>query len=135
MKKTFFLMGMAISLVIALMGVLVMSGAMAGSPSSASGAPSYYSSGYSAFGGDAYTYMSNNAQEAASAARTVANNQRHIYNLIERAVGILLIGFGLLGFCFFGALKAGMEAAVAPAPAPAPASGKPEIVSNELPDL
>lgn len=118
MKKGFFVSGMVISLVIVLMGILVMTDALADKPTSPSRAPYSYSSGYASFGGDAYTYMSNNAQEAADAARTVAYNQRDTFELIQKVSGILLIGLGLLGFCHFGAMKANAEAAVAAAAAP-----------------
>ena len=84
-----------------------------------SSAPTKYDSGYATFGGDAYTYMANNAAEAASAARTVAGNQQDIFGLMQTVSGILLIGFGLLGFCHFGALKAAAPM-VAPMPTPAP---------------
>ncbi len=136
MKKTFFIMGMAVSLVIVLLGLLVVTGAFGGSPSSASSAPYSYSSGYASFGGDAYTYMSNNAQEAASAARTVANNQRYIFDIIQTASGILLMALGLLGFCHFGAMKASAEAALATAAAPAaPAPVAEAPAPEELPDI
>ena len=137
MKKTFFIMGMAVSLVIALLGVLVITGAITDKPSFASDAPYGYSSGYASFGGDAYTYMSNNAQEAASAARTVASNQRDIFELIQTVSDILLIGLGLLGFCHFGILKFSADTAPAPAAAapaaPAPVAEAP--APEELPDI
>jgi hypothetical protein len=136
MKKTFFIMGMAVSLVIVLLGLLVITGAITDKPSFASDAPYSYSSGYASFGGDAYTYMSNNAQEAASAARTVASNQRDIFELIQTVSGILLMGFGLLGFCHFAILKSSAEAALAAAAAPAaPAPVAEAPAPEELPDV
>jgi hypothetical protein len=104
MKKGFCVLGIIVSLVVSLFGVLLLSGALTDSPSSASGASYLYSSGYASFGADFYTYVSNNAAEAASAARTVADNQRDIFTLIRTASGIFVTGFGLLGFCLFGAL-------------------------------
>ena len=136
MKKTFFIVGMAVSLAIVLMGVLVITGALADTPSYASSAPYTYNSGYASFGGDAYTYISNNAQEAASAARVATSNQRDIFELIQTVSGILLIGLGLLGFCHFAILKSNAEAVLSAAAAPAaptPTAAAP--ASDELPDI
>lgn len=103
MKKSFCVLGIIVSLVVSLFGVLLLSGALTDSPSSASSASYLYDSGYAIFGADFYTYVSNNAAEAASATRTVASNQRDIFVLIRTASGIFVTGFGLLGFCLFGA--------------------------------
>lgn len=46
--------------------------------------------------------MSNNAAEAASAGRTAASNLIRVFDMIQTAAGIFLIGFGLMGTCFFG---------------------------------
>ena len=136
MKKTYFIMGTAVSLAIVLLGVLVIIGAITDKPSYASDAPYSYKSGYASFGGDAYTYMSNNAQEAASAARVATSNQRDIFELIQTVSGILLIGLGLLGFCHFGAMEASAEAALAAAAAPAaPAPAEAVPAPEELPDI
>ena len=102
MKKAFSILGMIISVVVFLLGMLLISGAFTSSPSSASSASAYYKSGYASFGADFYTYVSNNAEEAASAARTVASNQRDLYRAVITVGGMLMIGAGLISFCAFG---------------------------------
>lgn len=67
-KKTFALIGMIISLAIVVCGVLTISGELGGNAHYASGASYLYDSGYASFGADFYTYVSNNAAEAADAA-------------------------------------------------------------------
>lgn len=100
-KKTFGLIGMIVSLAIVLCGILTITGTFGGDTGYASG--SYlYDSGYASFGADFYTYVSNNAAEAADGARTAANNLDDIAELLKNALGIFLIGFGAMGFCFFG---------------------------------
>ncbi len=102
MKKRYAIAGMAVGIVIALLGVLLLTGAITDSPVSASSAPYSYDSGYASFGADFYTYVSNNAAEAASAGRTAASNLIRVFDMIQTAAGIFLIGFGLMGTCFFG---------------------------------
>ena len=60
-----------------------------------------YPKDYIEFGADFYTYVNNNAAEAAIAARTVASNLDSIADVIKSACGIFLIGFGLLSLCCF----------------------------------
>lgn len=105
-KKIISLIAMIVSLAIVLCGVLVISGAMGGDTSYASS--SYrYDSGYAEFGADFYTYVSNNAAEAASAARTTASNIGDIAELLKNVCGVFLMGFGLLSLCFFGMIFVG----------------------------
>ena len=100
-KKNFSLVGMGISILVVLFGILIMAGAMGGNASYSSG--SYlYDSGYASFGADFYTYVSNNAAEAASASRTAASNLVSIAKLLKNVCGIFLMGFGTMGFCLFG---------------------------------
>ena len=101
-KKSYSVFGMIIGILIAILGVLVISGSLGGDTSYASSAPYSYDSGYATFGAEFYTFVSNNAGEAASASRTAANNLDDIAELLKNALGIFLIGFGLMGFCFFG---------------------------------
>ena len=126
-KKTFALIGMIISLAIVVCGVLTISGELGGNAHYASGASYLYDSGYASFGADFYTYVSNNAAEAADAASTVASNVRSVAQLQKNVFGIFLMGFGLLGFCFFGMAHAECKAIVAAAEQP--------FVPDELPDL
>lgn len=124
-KKTFTTIGMICSAVILLMGILVMTGAMGGDASSASGASYLYDTGYASFGADFYTYVSNNAAEAASAARTIASNLKNLSELLKNGLGLLLIAFGMFGVCHFGMLRCDC---VEPA---APASEEPETADEE----
>lgn len=99
-KKTLALIAMIISIAIAFFGILVMAGSMGGDTSYPSS--SYpYDAGYASFGADFYTYVNNNAAEAASGTYTIAANLNDIAELMKNALGIFLIGFGLLGLCHF----------------------------------
>ena len=102
MKKSFSMIGMICGIVVILLGILVLAGAMGGDVVSAGGAPSYYDSGYATFGADFYTYVSNNAAEAASAGRAAATNAREIGSLLKHALGTLIMAFGLFMTCSFG---------------------------------
>lgn len=104
-KKVFATLGMIFGLVIALCGILTVTGKMGGDTSYPSSAPYSYESGYASFGADFYTYVSNNSAEAASAARTTASNLEDIAELLKNVCGIFLMGFGMMGFCFFGAIR------------------------------
>ena len=101
-KQTFATLGMVFSAVLVLCSILVFIGVMGGEASYPGSAPYSYDSGYATFGGDFYTYVSNNAAEAASASRTAANNVRELCDLMKNVCGLFLLGFGLLGFCHFG---------------------------------
>ena len=102
-KKTVSLVAMILSALIVFFGILVLAGAMGGDTSYA-GSSYLYDSGYAEFGADFYTYVSNNAAEAASASRTVASNLGEIAALLKNVCGIFLMGFGLLGLCHFAML-------------------------------
>lgn len=101
-RKTFASAGMAVSALIVIFGILFIAGALSGSTGLAGSAGAFYDSGYASFGADFYTYVSNNAAEAASAGRVVASNLDDIFHLAKAFGGIFLIGFGLLGLCYFG---------------------------------
>ena len=116
-RKIFAVMGMVFGLIVAICGILTVSGEMGGNTSYPSSAPYSYESGYASFGADFYTYVSNNSAEAASAARTTASNLEDIAQLLKNVCGVFLMGFGMMGFCFFGTLLAGCgsaETAVVP---------------------
>ena len=102
MKKLFLYCGVATGLLAILFGILILSGSFGGDTSTASGASALYDSGYASFGADFYTYVSNNAQEAASASRTVASNLNAIADLLRSSLGCLFIVFGLFTTCLFG---------------------------------
>ena len=128
-KKTFAIIGVVGGAILIFLGILVMSGALGGDTSYASGSSYLYDSGYASFGADFYTYVSNNAAEAASAARTTAENLRGIAELLKNVGGIFLMGFGLFMVCFFGMSLVGCaekapkpeKSEAAPAEAPVPA--------------
>lgn len=116
-KKTVSLIAMVVSALLVLFGILVLAGSLGGDTSYASS--SYlYDSGYAEFGADFYTYVSNNAAEAASAARTTASNLGDIAELLKNVCGIFLMGFGLLSLCHFAMVWLG-EKKEEPVQAPA----------------
>ena len=82
-RKVFATLGMIFGLLIALCGILTLSGKLGGDTSYPSSAPYSYDSGYASFGADFYTYVSNNAAETASAARTTAGNLEDIAELLK----------------------------------------------------
>lgn len=59
---------------------------------------------YATFGADFYTFVTNNAADAASASHTVASNQIRIFNLMSKFFGYTLITLGGIGVCLFGCL-------------------------------
>ncbi len=94
---------MIVGTIIVLMGILTLSGVLGQKADTATTPSSFiYSSGYASFGADFYTYVTNNAEEAASAARTIAANQTVIYGFLKLAFGLFMIAFGLFMNCFFG---------------------------------
>ena len=113
MKNGFSIFGILISLAMVLVGVATLNGEFSEQltvPSASSvSISSLYSTGYASFGGDFYTYVNNNTAKAAenvsdvaSAVRAVSSNLRDIYKIMERMIGIALIGFGAFGVCLFG---------------------------------
>lgn len=102
MKKVFPIVGILAGVALIITGIVCLAGGMGGNASTASSAGYLYDSGYTTFGADFYTYVSNNAQEAASAARTAANNLASIARLLKNSLGILMLCTGLLSVCHFG---------------------------------
>jgi hypothetical protein len=80
-----------------------------------------YDSGYASFGADFYSFVNNNAAEAADGAQKAASNLNEIANLLKNVFGIITIGFGLIAFCVFGMIWAGTE--------------KPEKVNKNIADV
>lgn len=91
-KKTFSLVGIIVSALIVIAGILTMSGVFGGYGSSVS---YIYDSGYASFGADFYSYVNNNA---ARASYTLIN-LIHFARVIS---GIFMICIGLLSLCHFG---------------------------------
>lgn len=140
-KKLFASIGMIACALLVIVGILCTFGVFGGSVSTTHGNKYDYSysgaysddymsfedyRGYSIFGGDAYTYMSNNAaaaadaagsaaraaaatfeaaDAAANAAAKAANNVVGVNSLISFVGGILMIAFGIFGVCHFGILR------------------------------
>ena len=135
-KKTLSLVGMIVSILLVLCGIIMMTGGLGGDARYSSGASYLYDSGYASFGADFYTFVSNNAAEAASATQTVASNLVGIADLLKNFCGIVLMGMGAMGFCAFGMIHAGAKAAAVSETAkedtaeqeeaPAPADAEPE---------
>ena len=122
MRKGFCILGIIVSLVIILLGVLLLTGKINVKPES-----SYlykYESGFAVFGGDFYTHVNNNAAEAVG--------------LIRVAAGILIMSLGAIGFCLFGAflgIKETDPSIQIPVPASKTKAETKPAVSDELPDL
>ncbi len=140
-KKLFASIGMIACALLVIVGILCTFGVFGGSVSTTHGNKYDYSysgaysddykiyadkTGYTIFGGDAYTYMSNNAAKAADAAASAAraaaatyeaadaaanaaaraaNNMVGVNSLISFVGGVLMIGFGIFGTCHFGIIR------------------------------
>lgn len=140
MKKLFSICGIVSGLLAILFGILILTGSFGGDTSTAGGASALYDSGYATFGADFYTYVSNNAQEAASASRTVASNLNAIAKLLRSSLGCLFIIIGLFATCLFG-LKLTEKGPLAPVTidnatdtVPSPVLSPSEIKANEAED-
>jgi len=105
-KKRLATLGIIIGVVAIIIGFLTYSGEFsAGSiyPSSNKN----YSSGYASFGADFYTYVSNNAADAANGAISAARNLNDISYLLQHVFGVMFIVFGLVDVCAFGIVRSG----------------------------
>lgn len=117
-KATLSKIGMAISAVLVLLGLLAMCGVFGGQPRSYSTAPYNFDSGYASFGGDYYTYSVNNAAEATDAAQAASSNARELVEFTKAFCGLFMMGFGALSFCGFGIVLAGCKKDTEIVPAP-----------------
>lgn len=102
-KKVFASIGMVVCVLFIVMGVVTVGRDNSCSTDARSG---LYDSGLATFGTDFYTYSNNNAAEAASAARTTANNIKELYGLLTDMFGCLFVFMGLIGLCHFGIIRA-----------------------------
>ena len=90
-RTTYAKIGMVSCAIIAIMGLLILCGAMGGSTQDSYG--SYgYTNGKASFGADFYT----------SAAEVTADNLNEIGTLLRWSLGILVFGIGAIGACGFG---------------------------------
>lgn len=102
MKKMFSVIGMVVGLAFIIVGILATTGALGYVKSNHSYAPYTYDSGYAQFGSDYYSYSNNNAAEAASAARSVADNIEDAADFLMHFFGLSSMLFGLMVICAFG---------------------------------
>lgn len=102
MKKGFVLAGMVCGALAIVIGICIMFGIFGGNPDYFVGVGSRYDKGYASFGADAYTYISNNAAWAASAAEVAARNAQELVELARNVGGCLFIVIGAFMVCFFG---------------------------------
>lgn len=116
MKKMLSTIGMAISILLIVFGIMTTSGSFGDATYYGNSSP--YDSGFASFNGDYYTYSVNNGAEAASAARAVASNVREVSQLLQSALGLFMICFGALSFCGFGIVFSGCPKAQADIAAP-----------------
>lgn len=100
-RKTYAKIGMVSCAIIAIMGLLILCGAMGGNTQDSYGSFGY-TNGKASFGADFYTYVNNNAYRAASAAEVTADNLNEIGTLLRLSLGILVLGIGAVGACGFG---------------------------------
>lgn len=101
-KSSMAVLGVVSGVIMIIMGLLVLLGVFGPDTSYASSASYIYDSGYATFGADFYNYVSNNAAEAAVAARTTAANIDKLASMLKWVFGISFIGFGMFEVCFFG---------------------------------
>lgn len=117
-KKTFSTIGMVISILLVLLGLLTMCGAFGGDSYYYSTAPYTYDSGYASFGGDYYTFSVNNAAEATDAAQAASANARELVEFVRAFCGLFMMGFGAIAFCGFGIIFASCKNNIAINPVP-----------------
>lgn len=110
-KKTFATIGMIVCVLFVIAGFITMEKTNSCSTGSRSG---LFDSGLATFGSDFYTYSNNNAAEAASAARTTANNVKEVYTLLCDMFGWFFVFIGSIGLCHFGIIRADCNAPASP---------------------
>ena len=100
MKKTFCIIGMIISLLICILGVLQLFHVeiLGDIPYYATGVMYKYDHGYAQFGADFYSHVNNNTADAAQSIHRAVTNQIAIYDILN----VILAAMGLLSFFFFG---------------------------------
>ena len=119
-----------------LLGILILVGVFG--PGTERGAfNGFYDSGSTSFGADFYTYVNNNAANAASATQAVARNLDEIGTMLRLVFAFLFLVFGLFAAALFGCKFAELKAEN-PAAAPqagAAAAQNPGQVDESLPEL
>lgn len=105
-KFYFSLIGMISGFLLIVFGALAIFGVL-GDAHYYTDSPYRYDHGYTSFGADFYTYVSNNAAYAAEAASAAVSNVRATANILKNTIGISMICFGLFGICGFGTILSG----------------------------
>ncbi len=108
MKKILSIVGMVSGAFIIIIGLLTLFGAF-GVADSTSYSYYKYDHGYASFGGDYYTYSSNNAYYAATAANAASQNIMDMAHMIQLSSGLLFVGLGTAILCAFGIMFAGYK--------------------------
>ena len=102
-KKTIFAFaGIAAGIIMIICGLTVLGGDLGVSEMSYGRTATTMNSGFASFGADFYTYVTNNAAEAANASRAAAANLVTVAKLIKMVSGIALLCFGMISVCHFG---------------------------------
>ena len=134
MKKIISIVGLSVSLIMVICGIVALSGGMGGDTRLAACSPSPYDSGYATFGSDFYTYVSNNAQEAAAAARIAGDNVDALADLLKNAFGWAMICIGFISMCAFAMVLFGDKFKNPPMPvAPMPMGDIPMVMPTPFP--
>ena len=100
-KKASKIMGLVVSAIIVVIGIIILFGGFTGDNYYSSASNYNYDYGYATFGADFYNYVSNNAAYAAYNTSKVAAYVQDLTDLMEVAFGFAFIFAGLLGICKF----------------------------------
>lgn len=106
-KKTLSIIGMIVGLVFVIVGILTIAGVFGSEISHPTNVGIGYEHGFATFGGDYYTYSSNNAADAAHAAYSATNNIVHLAEFLFTFFGLFSMLFGLMVTCGFGIVFSG----------------------------
>ena len=101
-RKTLSIIGMVVGLAFVIVGILTIAGVFGSEISHPTNIGIGYEHGFATFGGDYYTYSSNNAADAAHAAYSATNNIVHLAEFLFIFFGLFSMLFGLVVTCGFG---------------------------------
>lgn len=104
-KKSFATIGMIVGVLVIISGILVLTGVL-GLSTQYPSMQTTYDYGYTQFGADFYTFVSNNAYQAAASSYTAAYNVHALATLLKIVFSIFFMGFGMFMFCYFGIKRA-----------------------------
>ena len=143
MRKFFAIIGILFSCAVIFVGVQFINGNSqflgrnyVSAPSSAPSVPTFFDAGFATFGGDSYTFINNNAADAARGTHAIADNQVQIFEQLSLSMSYLIQFFGLfmivlggMGVCLFGVLCFDKKPVV-PATPVLPQTGKEETTKH-----